>query len=47
MAAKPSTSVKSHTGRARKKRPGIHSKRKTSRSKNAKFYKKAKVGQGK
>ena len=29
-----------------KKRPGIHAKTKTSRSKNAKFYKKAYRGQG-
>tara|TARA_B100000900_G_scaffold234125_1_gene198753 strand:- start:2008 stop:2145 length:138 start_codon:yes stop_codon:yes gene_type:complete len=31
---------------AKKKRPGIHAKTKTSRSKNAKHYKKAYRGQG-
>ena len=31
---------------SKKKRPGIHAKTKTSRSKNAKFYKKAYRGQG-
>lgn len=34
-------------GHAKKKRPGIHSKNKTSRSKNSKFYKKKNRGQGK
>jgi len=34
-------------GGTSKKRPGIHSKTKTSRSKNAKYYKKAYAGQGK
>ncbi len=32
---------------SKKKRPGVHSKTKTSRSKNAKYYKKAYRGQGK
>ena len=31
---------------SKKKRPGVHSKTKTSRSKNAKYYKKAYRGQG-
>jgi hypothetical protein len=30
----------------KKSRPGVHSKNKTSRSKNAKFYKKKYRGQG-
>ena len=36
-----------YNGSSKKKRPGIHAKTKTSRSKNAKHYKKAYVGQGK
>ena len=36
-----------YNGGSKKKRPGIHSKTKTSGSKNAKHYKKAYVGQGK
>jgi|TARA_R110001592_G_scaffold12220_7_gene58774 hypothetical protein len=32
--------------KAKKKRPGVHSKNKTSRSKNSKFYKKKSRGQG-
>jgi len=32
---------------SKRKRPGIHAKTKTSRSKNAKYYKKSYVGQGK
>jgi len=35
-----------YRGGSKKKRPGIHSKTKTSRSKNAKHYKKIYVGQG-
>ena len=31
---------------SKSKRPGIHAKTKTSRSKNAKHYKKSYVGQG-
>ena len=48
MAAKPSkTSVsRTHVSRARKKRPGTHSKKKSSNSKNAKNYKKKYAGQG-
>ena len=30
-----------------KKRPGVHAKTKTSKSKNSKYYKKKYVGQGK
>jgi hypothetical protein len=47
MAAKASTSAKTHTTRARKKRPGIHSKKKSSNSKKATNYKKRYRGQGK
>ena len=36
-----------HTSAKRKKRPGVHSKCKTSNSKNSKFYKKKYRGQGK
>ena len=36
-----------YNGGSKKKRPGIHSKTKTSGSKNAKYYKKSYVGQGK
>ena len=47
MAKKTTKStVKSHTARHHKKRKGIHSKKKSSNSKNAKFYKKSYKGQG-
>ena len=36
----------STVGNSKKSRPGVHSKTKTSRSKNAKFYKKKYRGQG-
>ena len=36
-----------YIGNPKKKRPGVHAKTKTSRSKNAKYYKKAYAGQGK
>lgn len=45
--AKSSGSGTTHLGRARKKRPGVHSKKKSSKSKRAKNYKKLNVGQGK
>jgi hypothetical protein len=32
---------------SKRKRPGVHAKTKTSKSKNSKFYKKAYIGQGK
>ena len=45
--AKSNTSVtRSHLASPKKKRPGVHSKKKNSRSKNAKNYKKAYRGQG-
>jgi len=43
---KSSDSSKNHIKRARKKRPGIHSKCKSSVSKNAKHYKKPYKSQG-
>tara|TARA_R110001606_G_scaffold384164_1_gene546861 strand:+ start:100 stop:321 length:222 start_codon:yes stop_codon:yes gene_type:complete len=36
-----------NSGEMKKKRPGIHSKNKNSRSKGAKYYKKQYKGQGK
>ena len=47
--AKPkiTDSSKNHKHSSKKKRPGIHSKCKSSVSKNSKNYKKAYVGQGK
>ena len=39
-------SSSSKISKGRKKRPGIHSKNKSSVSKNAKNYKKQNVGQG-
>jgi hypothetical protein len=48
MAAKAkSQSVISFNKKPRKKRPGIHSKNKVSKSKNSKNYVKAYVSQGK
>jgi hypothetical protein len=47
MAKKTTTSsVKLHTSRPRKKRPGVHSKKKNTRTKGAKNYNKAYRGQG-
>lgn len=48
MAAKASktASARTHVARARKKRPGVHSKKKSSNSKSAKNYKKRYAGQG-
>ena len=41
MAAKAKSSGSTtHSGRARKKRPGVHSKKKCSKSKKARNYKK-------
>jgi hypothetical protein len=47
MAKASGGSVKSHTTKQRKKRPGVHSKKKASKSKRAKNYKKLYKGQGK
>jgi len=38
--------ISTYTANKRKKRPGIHSKTKSSNSKSAKFYKKSYKGQG-
>lgn len=47
MAKKTTTtSVKLHLASPKKKRPGVHSKKKSSNSKNSKNYKKRYVGQG-
>lgn len=47
MAKPAGGSVKSHTAKQHKKRPGVHSKKKASKSKRAKNYKKLYKGQGK
>ena len=47
--AKKTTSTNSarvFTGKPKKKNPGVHSKKKSSNSKNSKFYKKKNRGQG-
>jgi hypothetical protein len=44
--ASKSSNVSSFLKRANKKRPGIHSKSKTSKLKSSKNYKKRNVGQG-
>jgi hypothetical protein len=47
MAKKTTTStVRTHIARPHKKRPGVHSKKKNSRSKISKNYKKSYRGQG-
>lgn len=47
MAKKSTTSsVRVHIARPHKKRPGVHSKKKNSKSKFSKNYKKAYKGQG-
>ena len=40
------SSVSFHKAKPKVRRPGIHAKTKTSKSKNAKNYKKLSVGQG-
>jgi hypothetical protein len=48
MAAKAKTSqTKTHIAKPKRTRPGVHSKKKISKSKNSKRYKKAYRGQGK
>jgi hypothetical protein len=44
--ASQTSSSSSKISKGKKKRPGVHSKCKTSVSKNAKNYKKKSVGQG-
>lgn len=46
MAKAKSTGGVSIVKKTRKKRPGIHSKKRSSKSKNSKNYKKAYVAQG-
>lgn len=47
MAKKTTTSsVRAHIAKPHKKRPGVHSKKKNSRSKNSRNYRKAYRGQG-
>lgn len=47
MAKKTTTtSVKLHLTKPKRKRPGVHSKKKSSNSKSSKNYKKRYVGQG-
>jgi hypothetical protein len=41
------TSVKSHIAKPKVKRPGVHAKTKTSKSKNATNYTKSYISQGK
>jgi len=45
--AKKQTSVASVTAKSKKKRPGVHSKKKTSKLKSSKNYRKLSRGQGK
>lgn len=47
MAKAKISEARSHVRKPRKKRPGIHSKKKCSRSKSSKNYQKLYVGQGK
>ena len=46
MAKVKAQTIKSHTQKSRKKRPGIHSKTKASKLKSSKNYAKAYQGQG-
>lgn len=48
MAAKPSktSNVRTHIAKPRRKRPGVHSKCKNSRTKTGKNYRKKYAGQG-
>jgi len=45
-AKKATTSSSSFLKKSRKKRPGVHAKKKTSKIKSSKLYKKKNVGQG-
>ena len=44
---KQTSATKMYSPKPRRKRPGVHSKKKTSKSKRSKNYKKAYRGQGK
>jgi len=46
MATKKGGAVTTQRIKKRKKRPGIHGKKKTSKIKSSKLYKKKNVGQG-
>lgn len=46
MAKSTTNSVRTHLAKPKKKRPGVHSKKKTSNSKKCKHYKKMYRGQG-
>jgi hypothetical protein len=46
MAKAKTSTVKSFIAKPRKKRPGIHSKKKASKLKSSKNYKKLYAGQG-
>ena len=46
MAASKSSQAKTFISKSRKKRPGVHSKKKQSRNKNSKNYCKPYVAQG-
>ena len=47
MSKVKQSAAKLFVAKPRKKRPGVHSKKKTSKSKTSKNYKKAYRGQGK
>lgn len=47
MAKSLSISIKSYRKRVKKRRPGVHSKKKSSKNKNSKHYKKSYNRQGK
>ena len=47
MAKAKQSATRTFIAKPRKKRPGVHSKKKSSKSKRAKNYKKLNVGQGK
>lgn len=46
MAKTTTQSVRAHLAKPKKKRPGVHSKKKTSKSKKSKHYQKSYKGQG-
>lgn len=46
MAKSSTTSVRTHLAKPKKKRKGIHSKKKNSKNKTSKNYKKVYRGQG-
>jgi len=46
MAAKKTTTSSTHLKKSKKKRPGVHAKKGSSKIKSSKLYKKKNVGQG-